>query len=49
VKHLLTLFCGLGALACYLLSIQTGAGLLLAAGCILEIVFWFHPSSWHTG
>lgn len=49
MKHLLTLFCGLGALACYLLSIQTGAGLLLAAGCILEIVFWFHPSSWHTG
>lgn len=46
MRHLATLIFGLGALACYLLSVQIGAGLLFAAGCILEILFWFHPSSW---
>jgi hypothetical protein len=36
MKHLLTLIFGLGALACYMMSFQTGAGVFFAAGGLSE-------------
>jgi uncharacterized membrane protein YesL len=40
MKHLLTLTCLAGALACYLLSFQLGAAVLFVAGALLEFTFW---------
>jgi hypothetical protein len=40
MKHLLTFGCLAAAGVCYAMSFETGAGVLFAAGALLELTFW---------
>jgi hypothetical protein len=40
MKHLLPLGCLVAAGICYVIGFETSAGLLFAAGVLLELMFW---------
>ena len=40
MKHVLSLGCLAAAGVCYVISFETGAGVLFATGALLELMFW---------